>query len=158
MPIFLSENSLFSTTERASLFLSLYLPLFVSLFPSLCFSLSRCLSLSSNSLSLISPTIQPNLFPHLSPQKISSLHHWNSNDAALKEAQDKVNKIWDGLREKADKNKVSSKPIAPFRLTSLCFFFLLTVLIIFREIWSHHLLSDVVAATPAQRRPSNRAG
>ncbi|KAK3705437.1 hypothetical protein RRG08_034013 [Elysia crispata] len=38
-------------------------------------------------------------------EKISSLHHWKSNDAAFKEAQDKVNKIWDGLREQADKNK-----------------------------------------------------
>jgi len=37
--------------------------------------------------------------------KIKSLHHWNTNDASYKSAQDTLEKIWAGLRERADVNK-----------------------------------------------------
>jgi len=38
-------------------------------------------------------------------EKIRTLHHWQNNDAAYKEAQTTLGKIWEGLRERADVNK-----------------------------------------------------
>ncbi|XP_059158578.1 calexcitin-2-like [Physella acuta] len=38
-------------------------------------------------------------------EKISTLHHWKTNDEAFKKAQDTVSAIWEGLRKRADKNK-----------------------------------------------------
>lgn len=37
--------------------------------------------------------------------KISTLHHWSKDDASFQKANETVDKIWAGLREKADKNK-----------------------------------------------------